>query len=69
MIKPIKKFFVQISPIKFIDCGKPPKNDIASVNKANVFLEKIPPQDEFLQISIGEVQDLCNNKRCKKSED
>ena len=70
MIKPIKKFFVQITPIKFINSGKPPKNDIVPANKLNQFLEKVPPEDEFLQITVGEIQDVNESKRGKKqSED
>lgn len=70
MIKPIKKFFVQITPIKFINSGKPPKNDIMPANKVNQFLEKVPPEDEFLQITVGEIQDVNESKKGKKqSED
>ena len=41
-----------------------------SVNKANQFLEKVPPEDEFLQITVGEIQDVNESKKGKKqSED
>ena len=61
MIKPIKKLFVQVTPIKFINSGKKSKSDIAPVNKINQVLEKVPPEDEFLQIAINEIED-CNEK-------
>lgn len=70
MIKPIKKLFVQITPIKFINSGKVPKNDIVPANKVNQILEKVPPEDEFLQIAIGEIEDYNekDKKQKKKSE-
>lgn len=64
MIKPIKKIIVQITPIKFINSGKIPQNDIVPSSKINQIFEKVPPEDEFLQIAIGEIQD---NKK-QKSE-
>lgn len=69
MIKPIRSFIVRISPVKVN--GKPPKNDLAPVNVVNKFLEKIPPEDEFLQIAIGEIEDYNekDKKQKKKSED
>lgn len=70
MIKPIKKLFVQITPIKFINSGKVPQNDIVPANKINQVLEKVPPEDEFLQITIGEIEDYNekDKKQKKKSE-
>lgn len=70
MIKPIKKLFVQVTPIKFINSGKIPKNDIAPVNKINQILEKVPPEDEFLQIAIDEIEDYNEkDKRQKKKSE
>ena len=70
MIKPIKKLFVQITPIKFINSSKVPQNDIVPANKINQILEKVPPEDEFLQITIGEIEDYNekDKKQKKKSE-
>lgn len=71
MIKPIRSFVVRISPIKIN--GKPPNNDLAPVNVVNKFLEKIPPEDEFVQIIVGETKEyICNknnDKNKKQSED
>lgn len=70
MIKPIRSFIVRISPVKIN--GKPPKNDLAPANVVNKFLEKIPPEDEFVQIIIGETKEyICknNDKNKKQSED
>ncbi len=61
MIKPIKKFVVQITPIKFINSGKPPKNDIIPMNKLSQVFEKVPPEDEFVQVAVSEVIDYTEN--------
>ena len=70
MIKPIKKLFVQVTPIKFINSGKIPKSDIVPANKINQVLEKVPPEDEFLQIAINEIEDYNEkDKRQKKKSE
>lgn len=65
MIKPIKKFAIQITPIKFINSGKLPKNDIVSVNKLQQAFEKVPPEDEFIQVSVSEIVDYTEKSKNK----
>jgi hypothetical protein len=46
--------------------GKVPQNDIVPANKVNQILEKVPPEDEFLQIAIGEIEDYNEKDKNKK---